>query len=254
MGDPMKGVVEWGLGLFEGVKKELDKVGASVEEGVKTVATNAGLSPSGPSPDPPDLKLHHTEQNEERRKAMARYGEYLLIRQKNAAKIAMHGEQLLARRAAGYSRDSQGTLEIFSSLEELRFKSARDEKRLLHYEEIAYDYRYTGTAKFSGDTFGQGSSRKRGASADRAGRAVVGTGDTFGSRTSSAASGGSQRSGGSRSSEKSARSSGSAKSRGSERVSDEGGGSQSRLSTPVGRAPVVDHISSGTRSLVSPPI
>ena len=258
MSDGVAGVVEWGLELFEGVKKELGKVCAPVEEGFKGVGSlNSGL----PHPSDPDVKIHHTEQNEERKRAMARYGEYLLIRQKNVAKVARLGAELVARREQGFSQDSKGTREVLDDLAEVREKAERDEKRLKYHEEKAYETRYTGSATFTGDTFGKGSSRKGDASAHEhagrdvsRGRAVV-PGSGSSTRSSSAASGHSQRSRGSHSSGKSAPSTNS-KGSGNE----DGGGSRSQdraqrsRAMPGVRAPVVDHVSSGARNLDAPPI
>ena len=262
MSDGVAGVVEWGLELFEGVKKELGKACAPVEEGFNG-SLNAGLSPAAPHPSDPDVKVHHTEQNEERKRAMARYGEYLLIRQKNVAKVARLGAELVARREQGFAQDSKGTREVLENLAEVREKAERDEKRLQHYEAKAYETRYTGSAAFTGDTFGRkGSSTKGDASAqERPGRDVTRGGDAVpgsgtSTRSSSAASGRSQRSQGSLSSGNS--SARSTKSKGSQ-----DGGHTSPLAGVVrhpsaparhSSAPVVDHISSGARNLDAPPI
>ena len=168
MGDAIAGVVEWGLRLFSGVKKELDNVGVSGGDfilGCHPQLANAWRSPAdSESRVAPDMKLLHTHQHEERLRAMARYGEYLLIRQNNAAKVATVGEELVARRKQGFGRKIKGTRQTLATLKELRFKIARDEERMQHYEDrvavLILLHRHTGCATFTGVTFGQGSSKK----------------------------------------------------------------------------------------------
>ena len=168
MGDTIAGVVEWGQGLFAGVKKELDNVGVSGGDcilGCHPQLANPGLSPAASeSRVAPDMKLLHTHQHEERLRAMARYGEYLLIRQNNAAKVATAGKELMARREQGFGCKTDRTRQILATLRELRCKIARDEKRLQHYEDrmavLILLHRHTGCSTFTGDTVGQYSSIK----------------------------------------------------------------------------------------------
>ena len=169
MGDAIAGIVKWGLGLFAGVKQELDNArhvsGGEGVQGCHPQLAIAGLSPAASeSRVAPDMKLLHTYQYEEWRRAMARYGEYLLIRQNNAAKVATVGKELVAQREQGFGRKTKGTRHILATLKELRVKIARDEKRLQHYADrvavLVLLHRQTGCVTFTGDTFGQGSSKK----------------------------------------------------------------------------------------------